>query len=305
MVKLNNDLSELVKSHISIYENFENSRWRSEQLDFLAFRVDKNKMSKNSPFKTESWIIRDNPNWELTEYENVYKFVDEDKIVYQYVKEWFSPVAILQWYKVKIPNKEWRKISVYWKWLRLYYCWYIDWLADYIDMYSWEVIRADLCRDNKDKIPDCVVDDLACNITIWENNNRTYKWFWNKRSPLFIRIYDKTLDLAKDKNSMAWLYPERYTSSCRRIECKFTQRYAQSMTALEWLWVIERNWSVQKIKNSKRNYLKSAFYNLLMYIDFIPDRKLQYEILDSVKTMCNKKIKKLKDFISVNDLEND
>ena len=38
-----------------------------------------------------------------------------------------------------------------------------------------------------------------------------------------------------------------------------------------------------------------------MYLDFIPDRKLQYEILNSVKDMCNRKIKKLKDFISLDD----
>lgn len=38
-----------------------------------------------------------------------------------------------------------------------------------------------------------------------------------------------------------------------------------------------------------------------MYVDFIPDKKLQYEILDSVKNLCIKKLKKLKDFISIND----
>lgn len=304
MLKLNNDLSELVKSHISIYEDFKNSRWRSEQLDFLAFRVDENSMSKNSPFSQLQGYCRDNPNWQPTKYDNVFQLVESDKIVLQYVREWFTPVAILQWYKVKIPNKEWRKISVYWKWLRLYYCWYLDWLPDYINEYAGDVIRADLCWDNKYKIPESVVD-LPCNIIVrewwWD---WTYMWFWNKKSPLFIRIYDKTLDLAKDHNCMSWLYPDWYTVSCWRIECKFTQRYAQSMTALEWLGVVERNGTVQKIKNTKRNYLKSAFYNLLMYIDFIPDKRLQYEILDSVKNMCVWKIKKLKDFISL-DCEND
>lgn len=305
MVKLNDDLSELVKSHISIYENFENSRWRSEQLDFLAFRVDEKAMSKNSPFSALQWYCRDNPNWELTKYDNVYQLIESDKIVLQYVKEWCSPVAILQWYKMKMPWKweKW-KISVYWKWLRLYYCGYIDWLCDYINEYASDVIRADLCWDNREKIPSAVVD-LPLTVTYGKDMDLSYMWFGNKKSPLFIRIYDKTLDLAKDKNSMAWLYPERYTTSCRRIECKFTQRYAQSMTALEWLGVVERNWSVQKIKNPKRDYLKSAFYNLLMYIDFIPDRKKQYELLDWIKNICNKKIKKLKDFISINDCEND
>jgi hypothetical protein len=58
------------------------------------------------------------------------------------------------------------------------------------------------------------------------------------------------------------------------------------------------------LKENKRNYLKSAFYNLLMYIDFVPDRKLQYDILINVKDLCNKKLRKLKDFISC-DNEND
>lgn len=302
MEKLNNDLSELVKSHISIYENLSQKSLFLDQLDFLAFWVDAEKMAENTPFTND--LFRDNPNWENTIYDNVYQMVEEDKIVLQYVREWYSPIAILQRYKIKTKN-EWekRKISVYWKWLRLYYCWFLDWLPDYIDQYCGDVIRADICWDCKDKIPEWVVD-LQNTVTYWEWQNRTYKWFWNKRSPLFIRIYDKTLDLAKDHNSMAWLYPERYTSSCWRIECKFTGRYAQSMSALQWLGVVERDWKIQKLKSVKRDYLKSAFYNLLMYIDFIPDRKIQYDLLDWIMCMCSKKLKKLKNFISL-DNEND
>ena len=52
-----------------------------------------------------------------------------------------------------------------------------------------------------------------------------------------------------------------------------------SMSALQWLGVVSRGGSVQKLKNSKRDYLKSAFYNLLMFIDFLPDRRVQYSIL--------------------------
>jgi len=303
MEKLNNDLSELVKSHISIYENLSQKSLFLDQLDFLAFRVDAEKMAENSPFTND--LFRDNPNWENTIYDNVYQMVEEDKIVLQYIREWYSPIAILQWYKIKTKN-EWekRKISVYWKWLRLYYCGYLDRLPDYINLYCGDVIRADICRDTKTKIPSAVVD-LPNTVTYWEWENRTYKWFGNKRSPLFIRIYDKTLDLSKDHNSMAWLYPERYTTSCWRIECKFTGRYATSMNALQWLWVVERDWKIQKLKSNKRDYLKSAFYNLLMYIDFIPDRKKQYDLLDWIMCMCSKKMKKLKNFISLNDDEND
>lgn len=303
MKNLNNDLFDLVFSHISIAWDFLDKNKFCEQLDFLTFWVDSEKMSLNSPFDYN--VLRDNPNWENTIYENVYQLVEEDKIVLQYVKEWCSPVAILQWYKMKTVS-EWekRKISVYWKWLRLYYCWYLDWLPDYINMYCDKVIRADLCWDRQEKIPDSVVMKLSNSVTYWDWEDRTYKGFWNKRSPLFIRIYDKTLDLAKDHNSMAWLYPERYTKSCWRIECKFTWRYAESMNALQWLWVAERGWFVRKIQKPKRDFLKSAFYNLLMYIDRIPDRRVQYDLLEWIKTLVNKKLKKLKDFISL-ECEND
>ena len=293
---------DLVFSHVSIASDFLDKNLFCEQLDYLTFWVNDEKMSKNSPF----WdcYIRDNPNWELTEFENVYKLVEEDKIVLQYVRDWFSPVAILQWYRMSIKWVDKWKISLYWKWLRLYYCGFLDWLPDYIDLYCDCVIRADLCFDCDHKIPEDVVLKLKNTVTYWDWENWSYKWFWNKRSPLFIRIYDKTLDLKKDHNSMAWLYPDWYIKSCWRIEFKFTWRYANSMSALQWLGVVDRWWQVQKIKETKRNYLKSAFYNLLMYVDFVPNKHLQYEILDSVKNMCVKKIVKLKNFITLDD-END
>ena len=310
MKNLNNDLFDLVFSRISIASEFLDPKKFISQIDFLSFRVKDWVLSTNSPFKV-IWNFccpRDNPNWESTDYDNVYQFRENDKIVLQYVRDWFSPVAILQWYKMKIRTKDWIvekwKISVYWKWLRLYYCGMIDWLADYINLYAGEVIRADLCFDRSQKIPDTVVLKLKNTVTYWDWENWTYKWFWNKRSPFFIRIYDKTLDLSQDHNSMAWLYPDWYTSSCWRIECKFTWRYANSMTALQWLGVTPRGWSVQKVKSKKRDYLKSAFYNLIMYIDFLPDPKKQYELLDWIKTMCINKMKKLKDFISL-DCEDD
>lgn len=302
MENLNKDIRELISSHISISDKFLTNWLFAEQLDFLTFWVDADKMALNSPFELN--YLRDNPNWELTQYDNVYKLIEEDKIVLQYVREWCSPVAILQWYKMSTKN-EWekRKISIYWKGLRLYYCGLLDWLPDYINLYCGRVIRADLCWDTPDKIPEYVVD-LTNTVTYWDWENWTYKGFWNKRSPLFIRIYDKTLDLAKDHNSMSWLYPEWYTSSCWRIECKFTWRYADSMSALEWLGVVDWKGSIQKIKNPKRDYLKSAFYNLLMYIDWIPDKRKQYDLLSWIKSLVNKKLTKLKDFISP-DCEDD
>lgn len=291
-------ISELLKKHISVFEDFDKNGCRREQLDFLSCRVKKDGFEKANPFNLRQ--TRDNPNREPTKYENVYQLIDEDKIILQYVRDWFTPVAILQWFKIKTPSVEDWKISIYGKWLRLYYCGFLDWLPDYINTYCWEVVRADLCRDHKEKINPAVVD-LPCSITIWEWENWTYKWFWNKRSPLFIRIYDKTLDLKKDHNCMSWLYPARYTDCCRRIEAKLTWIYAKSMSALEWLWIVDRVWTIWETTRTKRNYLKSAFYNLIMYLDFIPNRSLQYEILESVRIMCTKKIKKLKDEIKIDD----
>lgn len=299
MEKLNKDLSKIVFSHISIASDLLDISRFLPQLDYLTFWVNSEKMCVNSPFKLD--YLRDNPNRETTIYDNVYQMIEDDKIVLQYVREWYSPVAILQWYKMKTVN-EWekRKISIYWKWLRLYYCGMLDWLPDYINMYCDEVIRADVCWDTKEKIPSWVID-LPNTVTYWEDENWTYKWFWNKRSPLFIRIYDKTLDLKKDHNSMAWLYPEWYTDSCWRLECKFTWRYASCMSALQRLWIIDPSGEIQKVKTQKRNYLKSAFYNLLMHVDFIPDRRIQFDILESIKILVNKKLKNLKDFISLDD----
>ena len=85
MEKLSNDLSELLKSHISIYENFSDSLTRYNQLDFLAFWVKKDSLELNNPFKIGQF--RDNPNWELTEYDNVYQFQDEEKIILQYIRD--------------------------------------------------------------------------------------------------------------------------------------------------------------------------------------------------------------------------
>lgn len=305
MEKLSEDLSQLVYSHISIGQQLLTNWLYLEQLDFLSFWVDPEKMKNNPPFtlNENGFIIRDNPNRETTIYDNIYKLQEEDKIVLQYVVDGRSPVAILQRYKMNLKGQEKRKMSIYWKGLRLYYCGYLDWLPDYIDMYCGEVIRADLCWDNKDRVPAWVID-LPNTVTYWEGEDWTYKGFWNKRSPFFIRIYDKTLDLKKDHNSMAWLYPDWYTSSCWRLECKFTWRYAQSLTALQWLGVCERDWKIQKLKSQKRDYLKSAFFNLIMYIDFIPDKKKQFDLLQSISVLVWKKLKKLKYFISC-DSEDD
>lgn len=38
-----------------------------------------------------------------------------------------------------------------------------------------------------------------------------------------------------------------------------------------------------------------------MYVDFVPNKELQYEILSSINALCVSKLKKLKDFIKLDD----
>lgn len=271
-------------------------------MDFLTFWVKKDSYKLSNPFKDME--IRDNPNWELTNYPNIYQLIDSDKIQFQYVENWHAPIMVLQRYYEKTPSCEGRKICIYWKWLRLYYLWKLNWLRDYINYYAWKVIRADLCFDNPNPIDPKIVD-LDNTITIWKNDKWSYKWFGKKNSPLFIRIYDKTLDLKKDKFAMAWLYPDWYQKSCRRFEYKLTWRYAQSYSAIQWLDLIDFEWELIKDSTCKeRNYIKSALYNLIQSVDYIPDTNLQAQILQGCKDLSTKKLKKLLRFNSDNTITN-
>lgn len=292
MKELKNSLWELLNSHIKIRQSFQNDLTRYSQLDFLTFRVKDTAWKLDNPFKIDD--IRDNPNWELTNYPNVYKLIDIDKkvIQFQYVEQWHAPIMIFQRYYEKTPSCEGRKICVYWKWLRLYYLWKLDRLRDYINYYAWKVIRADLCRDNPNKIDSNVVD-LTNTITIWKDSQWSYKGFWKKNSPLFIRIYDKTLDLKKDRFAMAWLYPDRYQKQCRRLEAKLTWRYAQSYSAIQWLDLIDFDKELIRETKVERNYIKSALYNLIQSIDYIPDTDLQAQILQGCKDLSTKKLRKI------------
>lgn len=301
MTNLNKDLSELLKKHISIFEESEKNWRRASQLDYLSFWVDEKALKTSSPFE----IIRDNPNLEPTEYENVYKFVDEKQVLLQYFpSDWSDPISILQWYKIKTPSVDKWKISIYWKWLRLYYCGLLPRLSSYVCKYAWKVYRADICFDRKEKFPFGIVD-LPENLQKGSDEKWVYKSFGNEKSPLFIRIYDKTLDLRDHKRFASWIYPSWYRDSCRRLECKFTWRYAQSQSALEWLGINDCDWIVEKVKNVKKDYLASAFYNLIMYIDLLPTKQIQYDLLQKIKNMVIKKQKKLKDFISLDDITDD
>lgn len=306
---MNNSISELLKSHCSIFgSNFQNVKlefWTGKniqgifQLDFLAFYVDSKKIEAYWVpwFDYGNWI-KDNPNRVPTEYENVFcksEFHGENvSIDYQLVIPNKSPVAIMnRWYfKVrtwKTYEYRWR-VSVYGKALKLYYNWYVQRLTDYIIRYWWEVCRADLCWDFPCNLPDWIID---LSLT-WTNHSTRY--YWEKNSPLFFRIYDKTQDLKREKNCFAWLYPKWYMKECRRLEAQLTGAYSRSMSALDWLDVCEVDKSViQKLEKLDRNVYKTALYSVINTIDWVNlsiQEKLNI-LINSWKLISNK-ISKLK-----------
>ena len=282
---LNKSIWELLKEHISIYEEME-WKWMcwaswARQLDFLEFWVDSESMQKYSPW---IWINgeitppRDNPNYEITEYENVYRLVWLESIEYSYFMEGRSPVKILQWYQVKNQHRQGWKITIYGKWLRLYFNGLINWLPDYVKKYQQETIRADLCRDRQgDKIPAGVID-LKCQKTVPDDSNWTWKYFWN--GDLTARIYDKSLDLKDGKWAHYWLYPDWYQENTWRVEFVFKGKYAKSLSPIEWLWQCPTDWVIKEF--DKKNYDRSIknFRSML--------RAMIYCVDDSILTTWDK-----------------
>ena len=312
---MNNSIYELVKSHCIIFDkdlqNVKLPVWTDEkwqisyenwvfQLDFLAWYVDEMRITTYwVPWFTNqnsSWI-KDNPNRIPTEYENVFIKTEYHwenvSIDYQIVIPWKSPVAIMnrRYFKVRQWNSyiyRWR-ISVYWKALKLYYMWYIPWLKDYVIKYSWECSRADLCRDFPCKIPNWIIDlDIS-----WTNHTTTY--FWEKNSPIFFRIYDKTQDLKREKNCFAWLYPTYYIKECWRLECQLTWKYSRSMCPLDWLDIMQVDKSkIEKIESLNRNVYKTALYSVINTIDWVNlSIQEKIDILTNSKKLLENKIKKL------------
>lgn len=303
---MNNSIYELVKSHICIIDkNLQNVKLPLStsksvegifQLDFLAFYADSDKLKLYGVPWIIDWV-KDNPNWIPTEFENVYlksEFHGENVSVdYQLVIPWKSPVAILNWwyFKVRTWNKyeyRWR-VSIYWKALKLYYSWYIQWLKKYILTYCWECCRADLCWDFPCKIPEWIID-LPLTWTKHET-----KYYWEDSSPIFFRTYDKTKDLRREKNCFAWFYPDWYIKECRRLEAQITWRYSRSMNPLDWLDIVKVDKSkIQKLESTKRNTYKTLLFSAIDTIDWInisTDEKI--EILNSVKKLSENKIQKL------------
>lgn len=304
MKKLSNTIWELVSRHISIYEEMESSSMClakfSRQLDFLEFWVSSESFLSNNPFMDYEWspiYVRDNPNFQPTKYDNVLATYSPKSIelVYNSPKGYAS-VKILQWYKCKNQHKEGRKISIYGKWLRLYYNGLLPWLSDYVSIYAWEMIRADLCWDTKDKVPAGVID-LQCVNTRPEDKNRTYKMFGN--GDLTARIYDKTLDLKKDKFIHLRLYPQWYKNWCWRVEFVFKWRYARSLSAKERLEQCPTDWTINDYAYSNRDKKLTNIYTMYnssiqLIEDFAITEEDKFNVLLYIKDKVDSKISKFR-----------
>lgn len=304
---MSNSIYELVKSHCSIFDtNLKNVKvlsWTGKihqaifQLDFLAWYPSIERISEYGIpwFSTDTWI-KDNPNWVPSEYENVYIKTEYHwenvSIDYQLVIPEKSPVAVMnrRYFKVRIwKSYEYRRrVSIYWKALKLYYMWYLPRLKNYVIKYAWECCRADLCRDLPFRVPDWVID---LNIT-WTNHSTTY--FWEKNSPIFFRIYDKTQDLKREKNCFSWFYPEWYKKECRRLECQLTWQYSRSMSPVDRLDIIQVDKSkIQKQDKIDRNVYKTALYSVINTIDWINlSTQEKIDILINSKKLLENKIRK-------------
>lgn len=306
---MSNSICELIKSHVCIFDtNLQKVKLPispSEsvhgifQLDFLSWYVDKKKLEAYwIPWFVDDYWVKDNPNWIPTEYENVYIMTEYHgenvSIDYQLVVPWKNPVKIMNWRYFKVrcwKSYEYRRrISIYWKALKLYYMGYLPRLEQYVIKYSWECCRADLCRDFPVEIPNWIID---LPIT-WTNHSTTY--FWERNSPLFFRTYDKTQDLRREKNCFAWFYPEWYTEWCRRLEAQITWDYSRSMAPYDWLDIMKVDKSkIQKQEQLKRNSYKTALYSVIDTVDWINlSMQEKLDILLNSKKLLDKKIEKLK-----------
>lgn len=300
--KIEKSLSWIIESHISIFEdNGSMVGAGASQLDYLRFYVPQESIELyGCPWNNKG--VKDNPNWELTDYENVYQLLDYKYCMYQVVLPWVSPISVLRWSKVKVNSVEKIEICIYWKALRLYYAGYISWLRDFVIKYGWECSRADLCWDFDHRLPweqfqwDCIID-LKKSLIVPNSENTDYDYigYWKKDSPFFVRIYNKTEDLMRnDKGIHSWLYPDWYKDLCWRLEIQFKGRYSRCATPLEWLDWQSRDCVIDPITQSARNDYKTALYsviNLVKLVNLSDSDKV--EILNNGRELITKILKNI------------
>jgi hypothetical protein len=303
---MNKTISELINLHFDWLQNFAQSHRTRErwQLDYLRFYVPYDKIDLYwSPFNSEN--VRDNPNLVPTEFPMVYSMTDYKTSLWIYQIEWVAPVSVLRWSKVNI-KKDWVvqelvEICIYWKALALYYAGHLSWLENFVIKYQWECTRADLCFDFNCDIPwkdspwDIYTDLKRSAVYLdkdWENIDTVY--YWKKHSPMFIRVYNKTEDLRKDRNIHSFIYPKWYMEKCWRVEFEFKWRYANVCTPLDWLTSQSRDFKIKPITQTKRNNYKTLVYSAISCIDIINYSDWEkILILKSVKDLIDNKLKNL------------
>ena len=156
---MNKSLSDLISWHCDLFDNstFTMIGATRFQVDYLRFYVPEDKaLLYWTPFSSIG-AVRDNPNYQPTEYENVYMMTDYKSSLRDYIIPWFAPVSVLRWSYVKVKNeweyKDMLEVCIYWKALALYYAWHLNRLDDFVIRYGWQCSRVDLCRDFKQKLP--------------------------------------------------------------------------------------------------------------------------------------------------------
>lgn len=290
-------IDDVLRDHITIYDNMRNNENYIEQIDYLAFYCNEEAWKYKNPFDKFVYWMRDNTNRMSTERDNVYAMIDEkSRLFLIYSEGGNAPVTILR--RAKLGQK--RKIDIYWKWLKLYYSGKITRLEDYVRTYQGETQRVDICRDNKNK-PNEYICDLwytkewekkGKKVIVETNNERTYRTYWNKNSRIFVRIYDKTQDLKDDKFIHAYLYPERYKNQCRRIEVKLTLEYARADVPYNRLKMVKRDKQIE-IKDPKERlmYKTILLYTIWIAEQNIPNLEECIKVLNKARERINNKIK--------------
>lgn len=303
-------VDDIIRSHITIYDELnENKEKYIKQVDYLAFYVNEKARETQNPFTEYLWAERDNNNMIKTKWDNIYALVEPDRIYLYYVETW-KPVNILRRASYK---DKWR-VDIYWKGLRLYYNWYIQWLRDYVKTYMWDMQRVDIARDTKTKYNEYVCDlwydknleKKWKKVIVETDNERTYRTYWNKNSRIFVRIYDKTLDLKEWKNMYAWLYPERYKRECRRLEVKLQMEYAKTQNALERLDMIPCTKFVDPRKKYDKCTYKTTLLWMITLMDYcLPEYKDQIFVIQKAIERLSNKMKQINKFNSLNEDNNE
>lgn len=301
-------IDDVLRQHITIYDDLITDKKKYiQQVDYLSFYCDQKAREEKNPFDEYLYAYRDNTNRMHTKRENIYAMIDEKQKLWLIYSEWWkAPITIIR--RAKLWEK-W-KVDIYWKALKLYYSGKITWLEDYVRTYQGETQRVDICRDMKEK-PSEYICDLWYNkdgekkgkkIIVETNNERTYRTYGNKNSKLFIRIYDKTLDLKEDKFIHAWLYPERYKNQCWRVEAKLTLDYARADTPLNWLKMVKRDKQITIQETKERIMYKTILLDLITIAETnIPNVKDCIFVLNKARERINNKLKILNEKLPNNE----